>query len=158
MFTCVLDHADRKLSWHFLTTKEGKKRGNYNMCSRNYLHCFAKTWIYLTPYVRMYWTHFWQQTVHVQQNIFEKVVSSHIYASFGRFCVQIGQLLEAQWNFKLFLWKQRFYRFQTFFKESKGAKRSVKMWATNFYQSFSKIFCCKWMVGCLKFVQYIRME
>ena len=78
--------------------------------------------------------------------------SSHLYASFGTFWVQIGQLFEVQWDFKLweefeidviFLWKQRFDRFQTFFKDSlwlqkltnldaKGAKRSVKMWATNF--------------------------
>ena len=39
----------------------------------------------------------------VEQNIFEKtrieVGSSHIYASFGIFCVQIGQLFEAQWVF-----------------------------------------------------------
>ena len=36
----------------------------------------------------------------VQQNIFEKTLievgSSHLYASFGTFCVQIGQLFEAQ--------------------------------------------------------------
>ena len=64
----------------------------------------------------------------------------------------------AQWDFKLsekfeidliFLQKQRFYSFQTFFKnslclqklnnlDSKGAKRSVKIWATNFYKSFFK--------------------
>ena len=49
----------------------------------------------------------------------------------------------------IFLQKQRFYRFQTFFKDSmclqkltnldaKDAKISVKMWATNFYRSFFK--------------------
>ena len=59
------------------------------------------------PYsIRMYWTNFWQPTVHVKQNIFEKNVikvgSSHLYASFGTFCVQIGQFLEAQWVFFLF--------------------------------------------------------
>ena len=52
----------------------------------------------------MYWTHFWQQTIHVQQNIFEKILiedgTSHLYASFGTFCVQIGQFLEAQWVFE----------------------------------------------------------
>ena len=68
----------------------------------------------------------------------------------------------AQWDFKLsekfeidliFLQKQRFYRFRTFFKDSlsfqkltnlnvKGAKRSVKMRATNFYKScFRNILC-----------------
>ena len=83
-----------------------------------------------------------------------------------------------QWDFKLseefeidviFLRKQRFYRFQTFFKDSlclqkltdldtKCSKRSVKMWATNFCNNFSKICCCTWTVGWQKFVQYIRME
>ena len=47
---------------------------------------------------------FWQPTVHEQQNIFEKILikvgSSHIYTSFGTFCVQIGQLFEAQWVFE----------------------------------------------------------
>ena len=56
------------------------------------------------PYsIVMYWTNFWQPTVHVQQNIFEKTLikigSSHLYASFGTFCVQIGQFLESQWVF-----------------------------------------------------------
>ena len=49
----------------------------------------------------MYWTIFWQPTVRVQQNIFEQSVlkfgSSHLYSSFGTFCVQIVQLFEAQW-------------------------------------------------------------
>ena len=70
-----------------------------------------------------------RSTVHVEQNIFEKVLievgSSHIYASFGTFCFQIGQLFEAEWDFKLseefeidviFLRKHRFYRFHTFSK------------------------------------------
>ena len=56
-----------------------------------------------------------------------EVGSSHLYASFGTFCVQIGQLVEVQWDFKLseefeinviFHQKQRFYRFHTFFKDS----------------------------------------
>ena len=107
--------------------------------------------------IRMYWTNFWQPTVHVKQNIFEKNLikfgSSNLYNSFGTFCVNIGQLFEAKWDFKLseefeidviFLRKHPFYRFQTFFKDllclqkltnldSKCAKRSVNMWATNFY-------------------------
>ena len=49
----------------------------------------------------MFWTNIWQPTVHVQQNSFEKTLiefgSSYLYASFGTFCVQIGQFLEAQW-------------------------------------------------------------
>ena len=52
---------------------------------------------------RMYWKNFWQPTDQVQQNIFEKtfteIGSSHLYASFGTFCVQIGNFLEAQWVF-----------------------------------------------------------
>ena len=48
----------------------------------------------------MYVTNFWPPTVHIQQNVFEKtlieVFSSHLYASFGTFCGQIGQLFEAQ--------------------------------------------------------------
>ena len=68
---------------------------------------------------------------YVQQNIFEntliKVCCAHLYASFGTFCVQIGQLFEVQWDFKLseefeidviFLIKQRFYRFHAFFRDS----------------------------------------
>ena len=39
-------------------------------------------------------------TVRLQQNIFEKtlieVSSLHLHASFDNFCVQIGQLLQAQ--------------------------------------------------------------
>ena len=109
----------------------------------------------------------------------EQICSPHFYASFGTFCVQNGQLFVAQWVFEvclkidyrifskisgayfklseefeidvIFLWKQRFDRFQTFFKDSlclqkltvldaKGAKRSVKMWATNFLKiSFKNI-------------------
>ena len=69
----------------------------------------------------MYWTSFWQPTVHVQLNIFEKTVievrSSYLYASFGTFYVQMSQLFQAQYDFKLseeseiddiFLRKKRF--------------------------------------------------
>ena len=53
----------------------------------------------------MYWRNFWQPTVHLPQTIFEKTLiievgSLHIYASFGNFWVQIGQLFEAQWVFE----------------------------------------------------------
>ena len=51
--------------------------------------------------------------------------SSHLYASFGTFCVQIFQLFKAQSDFKLsekfelnvIFQKHPFYRFQTFFKD-----------------------------------------
>ena len=52
----------------------------------------------------MYWTNFRQPIAHVQPNIFGQnlleVCSLHFYASFGTFCVQIGQLLETQWVFE----------------------------------------------------------
>ena len=48
-----------------------------------------KTWIYLTPYVC------------TERFALIEVGSSHLCASFGTFCVQIGQLVEAEWDFKL---------------------------------------------------------
>ena len=54
--------------------------------------------------IRMHGTNFWQANVHVEQNIFQKnlieICSPHLYASFGTFCVQIGQLFAAKWVFK----------------------------------------------------------
>ena len=54
--------------------------------------------------IRMYWTNFRQPTAHVQQNIFGKtlieVCSLNLYASFGTFCVQMGQLFASQWVFE----------------------------------------------------------
>ena len=106
----------------------------------------------------MYWTNLWQPYVHVQQNIFEKTLilvgSSHLYASFGTFYVQISQLFEAQWDFKLpeeleisniFLRKQTFYHFPTFFKDSLCLEwltnldaNGAKIWTTDFYMGFFK--------------------
>ena len=69
------------------------------------LHIYGVMSIYsivnvCTYLLLMYWTNFCQPTVRVQQNIFEKTLievgSPHIYASFGTFHVQIGQLFEAQ--------------------------------------------------------------
>ena len=52
--------------------------------------------------IRMYWTNFWQPTVYVQQNVFEKIVievySPHLHASFSIFCVHNG--FAAHWVFK----------------------------------------------------------
>ena len=39
--------------------------------------------------------------------------------------------------------------------DAKGVKRSVKMRATIFYESFSKILCCIWTVCCQKLIHYI---
>ena len=54
--------------------------------------------------IRMYWTNSCQPTVRIQQNIFEQTLievgNLHLYASFGTFCVQIGQLFESQWAFE----------------------------------------------------------
>ena len=114
--------------------------------------------------IRMHWTNFRQPIAHVQQNIFGKthkeVRSPLLYASFGTFCVQIGQLfaplhsesLNIRKNSEIddiFLRRQQIVNFQTYFKDSlcleyltnfgvKGAKRSIKMCTTNFYKSFSK--------------------
>ena len=42
--------------------------------------------------------------MYIQQNVFEKTLIEvcilHLYASFGSFCVQIGQLFETQWVFE----------------------------------------------------------
>ena len=61
------------------------------------LHCLAKTWIYLIPYVcterifdiRNFMNFFFEKTL-------IEVGSSYLYPSFGTFCVQIGTLFEAQ--------------------------------------------------------------
>ena len=54
--------------------------------------------------IRMFWTNFWPPTVHTQQNIFEKtlaeVCSSNLYASFGTFCIHIGQLFKYSEEFR----------------------------------------------------------
>ena len=54
--------------------------------------------------IRMHWTNFKQPTAHLQQDIFGKtliqVCSLHLYASFGTFWVQIGQLFAPQWVFE----------------------------------------------------------
>ena len=148
--------------WH--SNKAGIETKTTFLNETIWIQCLAKTWIYLTPYVlnefltadRSFSTkYFWK--------ISYRIGSSHLYASFGTFCVKIGQLFEAQWDLKLskefeidviFLRKHRFYRFRTFFKDSlcleklkhlysNCAKRSVKMWATipTSIRVFSKIFC-----------------
>ena len=53
----------------------------------------------------MYCSYFWQPSIHVEQNIFEKtpieVCSPYLYASFGTFCDQIDQSFEAEWVFEV---------------------------------------------------------
>ena len=76
----------------------------------------------------MNWTNFRQPTAHVKQNIFEKTLteesSPYLYASFGTFCAQIGQLADAQWVFEysqeveigdIFLWRQLIADFQAYY-------------------------------------------
>ena len=57
--------------------------------------------------IRMYWTNFQRPTAYVQKNIFGKTrigaYSPHFYASFGTFCIKIGQLFEALWVFEVYL-------------------------------------------------------
>ena len=81
--------------------------------------------------IRKYWTNFRQPTAHLQQDIFGKILievgSLHLYASFGTFCVQIGQLFAPQRVFKHseefrnrrhFPSRQPIVDFQTYFKDS----------------------------------------
>ena len=103
--------------------------------SRGWRFCFAT----------LYWPNFWQLTVHVQQNVFDKthieICSPHLYASFGTFCFQIGQLFVAQWVFKHseeFRNRRHFpsmmviCRFSYIIQRLTVPKRSVKMRTTNF--------------------------
>ena len=65
--------------------------------------CHNKTHLHYS--ILMYWMIFWLLTIHKQQNILGKTItevdSSHIHASFGTFCGQIGQSFESQWDLKL---------------------------------------------------------
>ena len=121
------------------------------------------------PYsIRMFSMNFWQLTVHVQQNIFGITYKSWlvVYASFGTFCVQIGQFFETQGAFEkcsptvksLFLKENDVDSFEnsnlTIFNhfsknlcvmspkiDQFGRKRcQKKMWATNFYTSFFVVY------------------
>ena len=106
-----------------------------------------------------------------------KVYSPDLYASFGTFCVQIAQLFEAQEVFEkcmktvksLFL-KENVVFYEIFRKfkvslrleyflnlDAKGAKRSVKMWATDFYKSFFSNIVLYMNERLSKIVQYKRM-
>ena len=100
--------------------------------------------------IRMYWTNFWQSTVHVQQNIFEKtlteVCSPHLYASFDTFLLIFKHTSKTHcspndWP----IWAQKVP------KEVQRCGLPTSVW------DFSKIFCCTWTVSCQKFVQYIRI-
>ena len=109
------------------------------------IHCPAKSWIYLTPYVcseRILTADCSCTTKYFEKTLIE-VDSSHLYASFGTFWVQIGQLVEAQWDFKLseefeinviFLRKRRFCRFHTFFKDR---RLFMRWWCQRFLWTFS---------------------
>ena len=85
------------------------------------IHCPAKTWIYLTPYVCTEWIFDSRPTVHVQQNIFQKmfieVGSSHLYASFGTFCESLNIRKNSEID-DIFLRRQLIVDFQTYFKDS----------------------------------------
>ena len=124
--------------------------------------------------IRTYWTSFWQLTVHAPQSILEKthidVGSSHICASFGTFCVQIGQLFEAQWvcekcmkTVKSMFSKENDVDFEFFRKfkvslrldklnnlDSKGAKRSKKSLTTPFWKSFLESYKIQMRIMAVK--------
>ena len=90
-----------------------------------------------------------EPTALVKQNIFWKTLievcsSPHLYASFCIFCVQIGQLIEAQENFvdlgilpNVWMFEDSLCRELTNL-DAKWAKRSVKMWTANFKMIFFK--------------------
>ena len=82
----------------------------------------------------MYWTNFWQPTIHAQQNIFEKnlieVGSSHLYASFASKFVNYSRHSESEKclkTVKSLYSKEDVVNFEFFWK---FLKRTVKMWAT----------------------------
>ena len=87
----------------FSTSKQHSSNVRLNLIIQNakFENTLPRKNMNLTYSKRMYWTNFWQPTVHGQQNIFEKTLievgSSHLYASFDTFCVQIHQFLEVQW-------------------------------------------------------------
>ena len=132
--------------------------------------------------IHMYWTNFWQPTVHVKQTIFEKtlieVCRTYLYASVGTFCVQIGQLFAAH---RVFKQSEEFRNRRDFPSKAAilpfsyisqrltvpwivnqfGRKRCQKKHKVVSYQLlklFFKIIWCERMVGCQNFVQYILME
>ena len=77
----------------------------YNQFGLDYIHWLAKTWIYLTPKICI--KRIFDSRPFMYNKIFLKItlievgssVSSHLYASFGTFYTQIGQLFKAQWVF-----------------------------------------------------------
>ena len=77
----------------------------------------VQNFIFTSWVMSMYWTNFWQPTVHVQQNISGKILleiwSPYLCASFGTFCFPIGQLFEERASL-------------TFLKNSKSATLSFK--------------------------------
>ena len=115
-------------------------------------------------------------TIDVQQNIFEKnhveVGSSHLYTSFGTFCVEIGQFFEGQCSETLNFRKNSkstsfsfenndFIVFQKNFQGSlrlekltnlgvKCAKRSLKICIQSSIRVFPKTFWCTWFKRLLK--------
>ena len=68
-----------------------------------YIHCLAKTWSYLTSHVCteiIFDSRPFMYNKILLKKTLREVGSSHLYASFGTFWVQIGQLFEAQWVFE----------------------------------------------------------
>ena len=129
----------------------------------------------------MYWTNICLPTVRVQYNIFEQTLtevdSLYLYASFGTFCVQIGQLFESQWaseeclNIDKSLFSKEMSPISGFFRMFKThcasntwpiwtQKLSKEAWRCKlpiYMRVFLKTFWCKRIVGRQKFGQYICM-
>ena len=133
------------------------------------------------PYsMRLYYTNFWQPTVQVQQNIFEKtlieVYSSYTYACFLAFFA--SKILNYSRHSEISNFRKISTLKTSSFENSDLAFSNThcasNAWLTVWTQkvvkeaytseqptsvrTFQKILCFKWIVGCQKFVQNIRME
>ena len=102
-FVRTYDHEQTyDLSWSHKhnaqkSYKRPRKTIKLRMETERYIHTLTHKNMNLPNSILMYWTNFWQPNVYVQQKIFWKkplieVGRSHLYASFGTFCVQIGSL------------------------------------------------------------------
>ena len=91
----------------------------------------------------MYWTNLWQSTVHVQQNIFEKLVN---HSRHSESLKNVGKWLNRCFRRKMPSISISSESLKSYcavprISDHFGRKRyqkSVNMWATNFYYSFFK--------------------
>ena len=106
------------------------------------IQCPAKTWFYLTPYVCTERIFDSRPFLYRNKYIETEIDSSHLYSSFGTFCVQIGSLFESQWDFE-FSEESTSFSFEKTHCASKNwpiwtqkVPKQAQMWATNLYIIF----------------------